>query len=84
MAECKEKTCQNNPDDAADRAVKKVFAILGVDVDSPRDVEEFRRSLRFGDSMRKFADKGMMAFAVALVGLLFAALLTGLKVKLGG
>jgi len=29
--------------DAADRAVKKVFAILGVDIDKPESIEEFRR-----------------------------------------
>ena len=39
---CDNPTCQ----DAADRAVKKVFAILGVDVDKPESVEEFREDLR--------------------------------------
>ena len=41
---CHDDTCQ----EAADRAVKKVFAILGVDVDKPESVEEFREDLRFG------------------------------------
>jgi hypothetical protein len=33
--------------------VKKVFAILGVDIDRPESVEEFREDLRFGKRMRK-------------------------------
>ena len=36
--------------EAADTAVKKVFAILGVDVDVPKEVEQFRENLRFGIS----------------------------------
>lgn len=53
---------------AADQAVKKVFAILGVDVDKPESVEEFRADLRFGKKMRKAADHGQLVFwgAVAL------------------
>jgi hypothetical protein len=34
--------------EAADRAVKKVFAILGVNIDEPKEVEDFREDLRFG------------------------------------
>lgn len=40
---------------AAEDAVRKVFAILGVDVDVPKEVEEFRENLRFGASMRRAA-----------------------------
>jgi len=38
--------------EAADEAVKKVFAILGVDVDVPKEVEQFRENLRFSANMR--------------------------------
>jgi len=57
--------------EAADTAVKKVFAILGVDVDVPKEVEQFRENLRFGASMRRAADKGMLAIigAIAVAGL---------------
>ena len=48
-----------NEQDAADRAVKKVFAILGVDIDKPESVEEFREDLRFGRKLRKASDHGM-------------------------
>ena len=63
--------------EAADEAVKKVFAILGVDVDVPKEVEQFRENLRFGASMRQAADKGMLAIigAIAVGGL--AALWAG-------
>lgn len=64
--------------EAADNAVKKVFAILGVDVDVPKEVEQFRENLRFGASMRRAADKGMLAIigAIAVAGL--AALWAGI------
>lgn len=57
--------------EAADVAVKKVFAILGVDVDVPKEVEQFRDNLRFGATMRRAADKGMLAIigAIAVAGL---------------
>ncbi len=63
---------------AAEDAVRKVFAILGVDVDVPKEVEEFRENLRFGASMRRAADKGMLAIvgAIAVAGL--AALWAGI------
>ena len=58
----------------ADAAVKKTLAILGVDIDSPESVEQFRISLRFGDRMRKAADKGFLVFVGLLVtGVCYAA-----------
>ena len=63
--------CKNGIDcqDAADRAVKKVFAILGVDIDKPESVEEFREDLRFGKKLRRIADHSTLAFfAVIAVG----------------
>ena len=70
--------------EAADEAVKKVFAILGVDVDVPKEVEQFRENLRFGANMRRAADKGMLAIigAVAVAGL--AAMWAGIVSKMGG
>ena len=69
---------------AAEDAVRKVFAILGVDVDVPKEVEEFRENLRFGASMRRAADKGMLAIvgAIAIAGL--AALWAGIVSKITG
>jgi hypothetical protein len=64
-------------------AVKEVFAILGIDVDDPEKVEEFRKDLRFGGDMRKMRDKGMLT----LIGVIFTAIgaiLVGAFLKVGG
>ena len=87
MADCEIKEQADNcpaARGAAKSAVKDVFAILGVNVDDPAAVEEFRKSLRFGDALRKAADKSFIAFAIAVVGMVIAALVAGVKVKLGG
>lgn len=70
--------------EAADEAVKKVFAILGVDIDVPREVEQFRENLRFGASMRRAADKGMLTVIGVLVTAMLAALWAGIVSKLTG
>lgn len=77
--------CNNNPtcQDAADRAVKKVFAILGVDIDKPESVEEFREDLRFGKKMRRWADHGTLAFIGVLAVSLAGAIIIGLQSKIG-
>ena len=62
---------------AAEDAVRKVFAILGVDVDVPKEVEQFRENLRFGASMRRAADKGMLAIIGAIAVGALAALWAG-------
>lgn len=70
--------------EAADEAVKKVFAILGVDIEVPKEVEEFRENLRFGASMRRAADKGMLTIIGVLVTAMLAALWAGIISKVGG
>lgn len=62
-------------DAAADAAVKKTFSILGVDVDDPQQVENFRVGLRFSDKFSKFVDKGFFASAAILAA--FVALIFG-------
>ena len=69
---------------AAESAVKKVFAILGVDVDTPKEVEEFRANLRFGAGLRRAADKGALAIIGAVAVAFLAALWGGIIGKLGG
>lgn len=63
---CENKACR----DLANHAVKKTFAILGVDIDRPESVEEFREDLRFGRKLRKAADHGVLA----MVGFIFVAI----------
>jgi len=64
--------------------VRKVFAILGVDVDVPKEVEEFRENLRFGASMRRAADKGMLTIIGVLATAMLAALWAGIVSKITG
>jgi hypothetical protein len=64
--------------------VKKVFAILGVDIDKPESVEEFRQDLRFGKKMRKAADHGFLAMIGLIVVGLGAALWAGIVSKVTG
>jgi hypothetical protein len=80
VSNCDNPNCQ----DAADRAVKKVFAILGVDIDKPESVEEFREDLRFGKRMRKAADHGFLALVGLFVVGLGAIIWAGIMAKLGG
>lgn len=71
---CKTQDDCPHAEESARRAVKMAFAILGVNVDEPKEVEEFRENLRFGASMRRAADKGWMAVVgVVAVGLASAA-----------
>ncbi len=79
-APCPDEACQ----DAADRAVKKVFAILGVDVDKPESVEEFREDLRFGKRMRKAADRGWLALIGVITAGLAAATWAGIVSNIKG
>lgn len=60
--------------DAAEHAVKKVFAILGVDVDVPKEIEDFRKDLRFGSSMRKIGERSTLA----MVGIIAAGAVVAL------
>jgi hypothetical protein len=54
-------------EEAAMIAVKKVFYLLGVDVDNASEVEKFRQDLRFGAKIRKIADHGLTAGGVAII-----------------
>ena len=78
--QCNNPTCQ----EAADRAVKKVFGILGVDVDRPESVEEFREDLRFGKRMRRAADQGFLALVGLICVGLGAAVWAGIVSKAKG
>jgi hypothetical protein len=78
--------CGTRPECAeiADRAVRKTFAILGVDIDKPESVEEFRQDLRFGKRLRKIADHGTLAFFGAVAVAVVAALWIGITQSIKG
>lgn len=68
---------------AAELAVKKTFAILGIDVDKPEMVESFREDLRFGRKLRRASDQGILALVSVLVAALVGTLWYGIQSKLG-
>lgn len=70
--------------DAAEEAVRKVFAILGVNIREPKEVEEFRKDLRFGGELRKIANHGLLALFGVLAAGLAAAVWAGITSKITG
>ena len=68
----------------ADEAVRKVFAILGVDIDRPESVAEFQDDLRFGRRLRRASDHGILAMVGLLIVGLGATLWAGIVSKVGG
>ena len=70
--------------ESAELAVKKVFAILGVDIDVPKEVEEFRENLRFGAVMKRAADRGILVAVGVVATAILAALWAGVVTKVGG
>ncbi len=79
MSECRNQEDCPHAEESARQAVKMVFAILGVNVDEPKEVEEFRENLRFGASLRKTANKGWLALvgfmAVGIGSAMYAGML---------
>ena len=68
---------------SAELAVKKVFAILGVNIDEPKEVASFQENLRFAATLRQAADRGMFAFAVLLVTGAAAMIWAGILASVG-
>lgn len=66
-------------EEAVSCAVKKVFAILGVDIDKPESVESFREDLRFGRRMRQAANHSFLAFVGILTVGIVSAMWFGLQ-----
>lgn len=64
---------------AADKAVSRVFFLLGVDVDDAASVEEFRQDLRFGKSLRKHAERGTAAMLNVVAMLLFGSIVWAIQ-----
>lgn len=68
---------------AVDLAIKKTFAILGVDIEKPESVEAFREDLRFGRKLRKMSDHGNLVLVAGVIGGLLYALWYGIKAAFG-
>ena len=69
---------------AADRAVRQVFAKLGVDVNSPHELEEFRQDMRFSHAARTLAGHGVLALVGAITTALAAAIWIGVVSAIRG
>lgn len=70
-------------DRAVDRAVGKTFAILGVDVDDPQQVEAFRENLRFAAKMRRISDHGAFVIVGAIASGVVLTFWFGIKALVG-
>lgn len=70
--------------EAADASVRKTFAILGVDIDDPRQVEEFREVLRFAKRMNRIAEHGTLAVVAVFAAAMCAAVWAGIVSKIQG
>ena len=82
MAECNQnplsiERCQF-ADNAAKKAVKDTFAILGVDIDDPKQVAGFQDDLRFGGKIRRKFEQGILPTFLIVLGLIGAAFVAGL------
>lgn len=70
---------------AADLAVKKVFYLLGVDVEDAASVEAFREDLRFGRKLRTLANHSVVGaagiIAVGLMAALWHGIVAAVRVK---
>lgn len=69
---------------AAKQATKEVFGLLGVNVEDPQQIEEFRKDLRFGGQLRRAADKSFMGFLLTGFVALAAAAWFSIGSKFGG
>lgn len=68
---------------AASKAVKQAFSHLGVDVDDPADLQQFRDDLRFGGLFRAAAAKSFFALIAAIFGGIGLSLWLTFKDQLG-
>jgi len=68
---------------AADRAVKKVFAILGVDADNPEAVEAFREDRAFVRKLRKVTNLVFLGIFVAFMATIGISIVIRLAFWLG-
>jgi len=58
---------------AADKAVRRTFAILGVNIDNPESVAAFNEDLRFNKTLRKLANKGLFTALGTVVALMITS-----------
>lgn len=70
-------------EEATAKSVKMVFSNLGVDVDSPTDLQRFRDDLRFGGVFRCAVERGFYAIITAICGAVAVAIWVVLQERIG-
>ena len=70
-------------EEATAKAAKLVFSNLGVDVDSPTDLQRFRDDLRFGGVFRCAVERSFFAVLAAIAGAIGMAFWVVLQEKIG-
>lgn len=66
-------------DAIAKQVARTIFALIGVDVDRPESLEEFRANVRFSAIAHKAAQAGVIAVITTVSGLIISALWLGGK-----
>ena len=70
-------------DEAAEKAVREVFFLLGVDIDNIDSVNSFRDDLQFGRKLRLEAERGTKKFMNVVWGVIITGFMWGLQAKFG-
>jgi len=61
-------------DEAAKKAVCEVFAILGVNIHEPKEVQQFQDDLRFNRRIKNITDKGILVIVATSITLIVSFL----------
>lgn len=64
-------------DAIAKQVARTIFALIGVDVDKPESLEEFRANVRFSAVVHRAAQAGVLAVITAVTGLVVSGLWLG-------
>jgi len=68
-------------EDAAEKAVRETFFLLGVDIDSIESVNSFREDLQFGRKLRLEAERGTKKFMNVVWGVIITGFLWAVESK---
>lgn len=66
-------------EEAAEKAVRNVFFLIGVDIDSVDSVNAFREDLQFGRKLRLQAEAGTNQFIRVVMGVVITGFLWALS-----
>ena len=79
---------QNIADEAAEKAVRHIFQLLGVDTADQNSINKFRADLVSARQVREFREATTRRFWMVILGIIIvgaiSALWSGVKLKMGG